>query len=66
MILRLKNFVVHFSLVFISALHIRVLIFTIMTFFRNNYETIWVYNKIMKGRDPNGAWISNKIAPFNK
>ena len=40
MILRLKNFVVHFGFVFISTLHIRVLIFTIMTFFYNNYETI--------------------------
>ena len=40
MILRLKNFVVHFGFVFVSTLHIRVLIFTIMTFFYNNYETV--------------------------
>jgi len=39
-ILRLKNFVVHFDFVCISTLHIRVLIFTIMSFFHNNYETI--------------------------
>ena len=39
-ILRLKNFVVHFGFAFISTLYIRVLIFTIMTFFHNNYEII--------------------------
>jgi len=55
MILRLKNFVVHFGFVFVSTLRIRVLMFTIMTFFYNNYETIWVYNIIVKGRDSKGA-----------
>ena len=39
-ILHLKNFVVHFGFAFISNVHIRVLIFTITTFFRNNNETI--------------------------
>ena len=55
MILRLKNFVVHFGLVFIGTLHIRVLTFTITTFIYNNYETIYAYNIIVKGRDSKGA-----------
>ena len=55
MILRLKNFVVHFGFVFISTLHIRVLIFTIITYFHNICVTNRVYNIIVKGRDPKGA-----------
>ena len=43
-ILRLKNFAVPFGFFFVSTLYIGVLIFTIATFFYNNYETNQVYN----------------------
>ena len=49
------DFAILFRFMIFSTPIGRVLIFTIMTFFYNNYETIWVYNIIVKGRDSKGA-----------